>query len=72
MSLLDPDPFDEFEDVHYAAERLRIHPESVKRLIRAGRLPARKFANKWFVRKDELEQFAGTYISQPGNRKKLL
>jgi excisionase family DNA binding protein len=72
VSLLEPDPFDEFEDVHYAAERLKIHPESVKRLIRAGKLPARKFANKWFVRRDELEQFAGSYIPRPGNKKKLL
>lgn len=72
MSLLELDPFDEYEDVRYAAERLKIHPESVKRLIRMGKLPARKFANKWFVRKDELEQFAGSYIPRPGNRKKLV
>lgn len=72
MSLLEEDPFAQYEDVHFAARRLRIHPESVKRLIRCGRLPARKFANKWYVRKDLLEQFAGQYLPRPGNRKRLL
>jgi len=70
--LLEPDPFDQYTDVHFAAKRLSIHPESVKRLIRSGKLPARKFANKWFVRKDTLEQFAGLYVPRPGNRRKLL
>jgi len=69
---LESDPFEVYEDVVFAAHRLRIHPESVKRLIRAGQLPARKFANKWFVRKDVLEQFAGTYVPKPGNRRRLL
>jgi excisionase family DNA binding protein len=66
------DPFDEYEDALFAAERLHIHPESVKRLIRSGKLPARKFANKWFIRRDVLEQFADRYIPRPGNRRKLL
>lgn len=72
MSVLDSDPFDDYEDVSFAAKRLRIHPESVKRLIRLGKLPARKIANKWLIRKDELEQFAWYYIPRPGNRRKLL
>jgi len=72
MSVFDPDPFEEYTDVYSAAKRLHIHPESVKRLIRSGKLPARKFANKWFIRRDALEQFAGQYIPWPGNRRKLL
>lgn len=72
MSILESDPFDNYKDVSFAAKRLKIHPESVKRLIRLGKLPARKFANKWFIRKDELEQFAGQYLPLPGNRRKLL
>ena len=71
MSASDPDPFSQYEDVTFAAQRLNIHPESVKRLIRLGKLPARKFANKWFVRKDVLEQFANGYVSRPGQRGKL-
>ncbi len=72
MSIMVPDPFDDYEDVFFAAKRLSIHPESVKRLIRLGKLPARKFANKWFIRRDVLEQFAGWYTPWPGNMKKLL
>jgi excisionase family DNA binding protein len=72
VSILESDPFDNYQDVSFAAKRLKIHPESVKRLIRLGKLPARKFANKWFIRKDELEQFAGQYMPLPGNRRKLL
>jgi len=65
------DPFTQYKDVHFAAERLSIHPESVKRLIRLGKLRARKFANKWFIHQDELEQFAEHYIPYPGNRSRL-
>ena len=71
-SLVDDDPFTAYADVCFAARRLRIHPESVKRLIRGGQLPARKFANKWFVRRDILEQFAGHYLPRPGSRRRLL
>ncbi len=72
MDIAATDPFDDYEDVSFAAKRLSIHPESVKRLIRLGKLPARKFANKWFIRRDVLEQFAGWYTPWPGNMKKLL
>lgn len=71
MNVPDPDPFNQYEDVTFAAQRLKIHPESVKRLIRLGKLPARKFANKWFVHKDVLEQFASGYVPKPGQRGKL-
>ncbi len=47
MSILEADPFDQYKDVRFAAKRLKIHPESVKRLIRLGKLPARKFAIAW-------------------------
>lgn len=72
MPELQADPFEQYKDVGFAAKRLSIHPESVKRLIRLGKLPARKFANKWFIRQDILEQFAGSYIPRPGNRSRLL
>ncbi len=72
MDLLPDDPFEEYVDVRMAAQRLKIHPESVKRLIRAGKLPARKFANKWFIRQDVLEQFASRYLPRRGRRRQLL
>jgi excisionase family DNA binding protein len=54
------------------SERLNIHPESVRRLIRQGKLPAIKFGNIWLVEKAILEQFAGRYDPRPGNKATLL
>jgi excisionase family DNA binding protein len=69
---MENDPFEDYVDVAFAAERLNIHPESVKRLIRSGKLPGRKFANKWFIRQDVLEQFAGWYVPRRGRKRRLL
>ncbi len=52
--------------------RLKIHPESVRRLIRQGKLPAIKFGNKWLVARDVLEQFGSHYDPRPGNKATLL
>ena len=64
--------FDDYQTVQDAAERLNIHPESVRRLIRQGKLPARKFANTWLIEKGVLEQFASHYDPRPGNKATLL
>ena len=66
------DPFDKFVDVLEAGQRLNIHPESVRRLIRNGKLPAQKYANKWLIRRDVLEQFADRYDGRPGARPTLI
>lgn len=66
------DPLEDFVGAREAAERLSIHPESVKRLIRRGKLPATKVANKWLIRRDVLEQFASTYDPRPGQKATLL
>jgi excisionase family DNA binding protein len=58
--------------VEGAGRRLRIHPESVRRLIRTGKLPAIKFGNKWSVERATLEQFASHYDPRPGNKATLL
>lgn len=54
-----------------AAKRLNIHPESVRRLIRFGKLPARKFANTWLIEDSTLEQFASHYDPRPGKKATL-
>ena len=64
--------FDDYQTVQDAADRLKIHPESVRRLIRQGKLPARKFANTWLIERGVLEQFAGHYDPRPGNKATLL
>ena len=37
-----------------AAQRLRVHPETVKRLCRQGDLPAEKIRNTWLIHSDIL------------------
>ena len=61
-----------YAGVNEIATRLNIHPESVRRLIRQGKLPAIKFGNKWLVEKGALEQFASRYDPRPGNKATLL
>ena len=61
-----------YAGVDEVADRLNIHPESVRRLIRQGKLPAIKFGNKWLVEKSLLEQCAGHYDPRPGNKATLL
>lgn len=63
---------DEFVDVLQASRILRVHPETIRRLIRQGDIPARKVANKWFIAKDQLAQFAGYYDRRRGLQGKLL
>ena len=62
------DELDErFADVLAISQRLGIHPESARRLVRQGRIPgAFKFGNKWLLERDKLEQFAATYDGRPG------
>lgn len=61
-----------YAGVEEVSERLNIHPESVRRLIRQSKLPAIKFGNKWLVEKSTLEQFASRYDPRPGNKATLL
>ena len=63
---------DNYADVDEVGDRLHIHPESVRRLIRRGKLPAIKFGNKWLVDRVFLEQFASAYDPRPGNKATLL
>lgn len=60
-----------YAGVDEVGKRLNVHPESVRRLIRQGKLPAIKFGNKWLVDKSSLEQFASRYDPRPGNKATL-
>jgi excisionase family DNA binding protein len=66
------DLLDNYAGVQEVSQRLNIHPESVRRLIRQGKLPAIKFGNKWLVEKSTLEQYASRYDPRPGNKATLL
>ncbi|MDT8307568.1 MAG: helix-turn-helix domain-containing protein [Anaerolineae bacterium] len=66
------DLLENYAGVDEVSRRLNIHPESVRRLIRQGKLPAIKFGNKWLVESGTLEQFASRYDPRPGNKATLL
>lgn len=65
-------PFDNYFNVIEVGRRLKIHPETVKRLCRQGDLPAAKIHNTWLIRGDVLDNFAGTYSPGRGARRRLI
>lgn len=65
-------PLDNYFNVIEVGRRLKVHPETVKRLCRQGDLAAIKFHNTWLIAGDDLDNFAGTYIPKRGARKKLI
>jgi excisionase family DNA binding protein len=62
---------DNYLTVIEAGRRLKVHPETVKRLCRQGDLPATKIHNTWLIDKDTLNKFAGTYNPRRGARRRL-
>ena len=46
--------WDNYLNVIEASRRLKVHPETVKRLCRQGDLPANKIHNTWLINKDVL------------------
>jgi len=64
--------WDSYLNVIQAGRRLKVHPETVKRLCRQGDLPATKIHNTWLIQRDILDNFAGTYIPRRGARRKLI
>ncbi len=63
---------DNYFNVIEVSRRLKIHPETVKRLCRQGDLPAAKLHNTWLVSRDILDNFAATYVPKRGARRRLL
>ena len=61
-----------YVDILEAARMLGIHPQSVRRLIKRGIIPASLLligegeSKKWFIKKRDLEKFAANYNPQPG------
>ena len=61
-----------YVDVIEASKILDVHPETVKRLIREGKLSATKFGNKWIMERDRFQVFANTYHGSRGRARRLL
>ena len=56
----------DYVNVSEAAEILRIHPGTVKRLCREHRLSAHKVHNGWLIHIDEVQSFAEKYEGRRG------
>ena len=57
---------DDILDIRAAARLIGAHPETLRRHIRAGRLPANKFGVAWMVTRSDLNAFARNYRPQRG------
>ena len=60
--------FEDYADIIEASQVLNVHPNTVRRLIHEGRLPATQFAGKYLIERDKLEMFRATYDSRPGSK----
>ena len=56
----------DYVNVSEAAEILRVHPGTVKRLCREHRLSAHKVHNGWLIHIDEVRSFAEKYEGRRG------
>jgi excisionase family DNA binding protein len=63
---------DGYIGVEEAARLLKVHAETVRRLIRKKALPATKVGNKWIIEKDRLQVFAGRYDGRRGRVRMLV
>ncbi|MSQ42436.1 MAG: DNA-binding protein [Dehalococcoidia bacterium] len=61
-------PFDDYLDLVEAARELGIHPQSLRRLIKQGRVPATLFAGKYLIERDKLDMFKSSYDPRPGRK----
>jgi len=52
-------------DVKELADLLSIQERTIRKLLREGRLKARKLARKWYVSEDSLKEYFGQQESQP-------
>lgn len=52
-----------------AARELRVHPKTVRRLLRQGKLAGVKLANRWLIEQTTLETFGKNYIGKKGRPK---
>ncbi len=49
-----------------AADILGIHHMAIQKLLREGKLPAEKIANRWLLRRADVQEFAKTYVPKVG------
>lgn len=52
------------------AERLGVTPARVRAMIRAGRLPAKKFGRDWQIREADLKLVEHRHVGRPPKQRK--
>jgi excisionase family DNA binding protein len=61
-----------YVNVREAARQIGIHEESLRRLLRQGSPSGVKIGGQWFIDKEQLALFTGTYDARTGKRSQLL
>ncbi|MFC1945096.1 helix-turn-helix domain-containing protein [Chloroflexota bacterium] len=64
---------DEYLSSSEAAGILNIHPFSIQQMLRDGRIPADKIANRWLIPRAAVEEMAKTYepsVGRPRQKRK--
>ena len=49
-----------------ATRILGIHPMTIQKLLRDGEIPGEIIANRWLLRRSDVEDFAKTYVPKVG------
>ena len=52
-----------------ASRRLGIHPKSLGRLLRLGKLTGIKLANRWLIDEETFGKFSKSYVGKKGRPK---
>ncbi len=67
--MVEADPFEDWLDIVEAAGELSIHPQSMRRLIKQGRVPARLYGGKYLIERDQFLMFKSNYDPRPGRKR---
>jgi excisionase family DNA binding protein len=59
-------------NVRLASRLLKVHEESLRRIIRIGTLPAVKLGGQWFIDEQHLNMFAATYNPKTGKIRRII
>lgn len=59
-------------NIRSASRLLKVHEESLRRIIRMGTLPAEKIGGQWFIDKEQLNIFAATYNPKTGKIRRII
>ncbi len=55
-------PFEHLLDCREVARLLHLHPKTVERLAREGRMPSYKIGKRWLFRASEIDQWMSSLV----------